>query len=344
MLDLLRKNARSWIAWVLFGGLIVVFVFFFGYNTQFGGTPQNAVARVNGTPILRGEYDLAYANNESLYRQIFPDGIPPEFRENLRTMTLGGLVNQKLLAAWATGIGWPVTDAELAAHIQVLPFLQQNGAFDPLYYHEQVLPNFRSSYQIPFETWIREQLLAERASTLLLDTHLAAAGEVDAREQRSRIQFTFEIVRIDPAHLMAQQVVTSVEQAHAVANQLQQIGDDENGRESLLKQYALAPSTVGPVNPDTVDNWSGAITDAAAWKTLFALTTAKARCAAPLAFGDTRVVCRLLERTESPATAEAPREARAAKYADTVRNDRLERLLQHLHSRFPVEPSPDFLN
>lgn len=342
MLDLLRKNARSWIAWVLFGGLIVVFIFFFGYNTQFGGTPQNAVARVNGTPILRGEYDLAYANNESLYRQIFPDGIPPEFRENLRTMTVGGLVNQKLLAAWATTSGWPVPDAELATYIQALPFLQRDGAFDPLTYHEQVLPDFRSRYQIPFESWISEQLLADRVNQFLRDTHLAAAGEMDDREERSRLQFTFEIIQIDPAHLMAQQLVTSVEQAHAVANQLQQSIDDEGSRESLLKQYALTPSIIGPVNPDTVDGFRAAITDTTAWQTLFALTTAKARCDAPLVLGDVRVVCRLLERTRTPDADEAAPEARTAKYADAVRNDRLERLLQHLHHRFAVEQSPDF--
>ncbi len=168
MLDLMRKHARSWLIKVALGGIIIVFVFWYGWSGP-GDQTQNYAADVNGTIITNGLFYSVYESELAKMRLRFKGALPSELLEklNLKQKVLQGMVDQLLLIQEAERLGMFVTDEDLVRDIQSNPVFQRNGTFDSRLYRAY-LESIKLSPS-SFEESERRRILAGQLVRLLTD-------------------------------------------------------------------------------------------------------------------------------------------------------------------------------
>ncbi|ASD63333.1 SurA N-terminal domain-containing protein [Bdellovibrio bacteriovorus] len=127
-------NAKSVTAMVIFGAIIMVFVFF-GMPERMGAG-VGSVARVNNTLISLADFQNEENRIQQYYQNLF--GTQMDFssqRQLLRQQALENLVRMELVSQAAQKNGILATDAEVRDYIvKDIPFLQQNGMFQKEYY------------------------------------------------------------------------------------------------------------------------------------------------------------------------------------------------------------------
>jgi peptidyl-prolyl cis-trans isomerase D len=134
MLDVMRSNAKSSLIVIIFGALIFVFIFSFGRGSSgFKAIGSESwAARVNGELVTASDFVQAYSNR---FRQMSAMRGGKYTTENakqddLKKVTLDGLVDQELIAQQAPALGIVVGDAEVADAIARSPQFQKDGKFD----------------------------------------------------------------------------------------------------------------------------------------------------------------------------------------------------------------------
>jgi peptidyl-prolyl cis-trans isomerase D len=94
----MRRHARSWLIKAALGGIIIVFVFWYGWSGPVDES-SSSVAEVNGTIISYDYfYSVYYSELEKLklrFRGAMPEGLLEKL--NLKQKIVKGLVNQLLL-------------------------------------------------------------------------------------------------------------------------------------------------------------------------------------------------------------------------------------------------------
>jgi len=165
MLDVMRSNARSSLIVLIFGAIIVSFIFSFGrgssgFRTR---TPETWAAKVNGELVTAGDFAQAYATR---FRQAAAQRGGKYTTDNarqddLRRATLKSLVDQELIAQQADELGVLVTDQELSDSIARSPQFQQNGKFDFDYYKRLVENGYGMSVPRFEDAWRRDLLRAK---------------------------------------------------------------------------------------------------------------------------------------------------------------------------------------
>jgi len=165
MLELIRKNAGSWIIKFILGILVLVFSLW-GIGS-FRSQKANILAMVNGDKILMESYHQAYNNIINRYRQMFKGQIPEGFLShlNIKQQVVDSLIDKALICQAATRQGIRVTDKEIQGLILSIPAFKRNGAFDQRLYKRTL----REERLTPaaFEVQVREQLLTDKLKTLL---------------------------------------------------------------------------------------------------------------------------------------------------------------------------------
>jgi peptidyl-prolyl cis-trans isomerase D len=165
MLDVMRSNAKSSLIALIFGAIIVTFIFSFGrgstgFRTR---TPETWAAKVNGELVTASDFTQAYSNR---FRQAAAmrggkyttDNAK---QDNLKSETLKGLVDQELVAQQASELGIVVSDAEVADAIARSPQFQQDGKFDFDYYKRLVENGYGMSVNRFEDAWRRDMLRAK---------------------------------------------------------------------------------------------------------------------------------------------------------------------------------------
>jgi peptidyl-prolyl cis-trans isomerase D len=171
MLDVMRSNARSSLIVLIFGAIIVTFIFSFGrgssgFRTR---TPETWAARVNGDVVTASDFGQAYA---SRFRQMSAQRggkytIEDAKQDDLKRLTLRALVDQELVAQQAKDLGIVVTDQELSDAIAKSPQFQQNGRFDFEYYRRLVENGYGMSVPRFEDAWRRDMLRTKVLQTVL---------------------------------------------------------------------------------------------------------------------------------------------------------------------------------
>lgn len=183
MLDAMRNNARSSLITLIFGAIIVTFIFSFGRGSSGfrSKTGETWAAKVNGDLVTATDFRQAYSNR---YRQAAAarggkytaeqaraDGLPKE--------ALKGLEDQELIAQQAQELGIVVTDNELSDAIAKSPQFQQEGKFDFDYYKRLIENGYGMS--VPrFEDAYRRDLLRSKVIEAALAASVVADDEVKA--------------------------------------------------------------------------------------------------------------------------------------------------------------------
>jgi peptidyl-prolyl cis-trans isomerase D len=171
MLDVMRSNARSSLIVLVFGAIIVTFIFSFGrgssgFRTR---TPETWAAKVNGDVVTASDFAQAYA---SRFRQVSQQRGGKYTTDNakqddLRRATLSSLVDQELIAQQAKDLGIVVTNEELSDAIAKSPQFQQNGRFDFDYYKRLVENGYGMGVPRFEDAWRRDMLRAKVLQSVL---------------------------------------------------------------------------------------------------------------------------------------------------------------------------------
>ncbi len=137
MLDALRRGAKTWVAKILLGLLVLSFAIWGVADVvRWGGTPT--VAEVGETEITVAEFQRAYDRQlRDLSRQ-FGQAVDRDFAESigLPQQVLGRLLSEATLTAAARDAGLGVSDEVLAREIAADPALRPPGSdtFDRGYF------------------------------------------------------------------------------------------------------------------------------------------------------------------------------------------------------------------
>ena len=134
MLDVIRKNAGSWLIKVILGAIVLVFVFW-GVGS-FNSSRMDVVATVNGDKIMLSSYRDAYNNAVDRYSKMFGGQIPESFMKqlNLKHQVLESLIDSALIRQECARMGIIVSDKEVQDVVMHIGAFQKDGVFNKDYY------------------------------------------------------------------------------------------------------------------------------------------------------------------------------------------------------------------
>lgn len=209
MMEFIRTYAHSWAVKILFGIIVIVFVFF-GVNS-FNAPRADVVAMVNDTPILAKAYsrslELAVDNLRRSDPSLDQDAL---FRMGLRRDVLMKMVADLLMVQDATRQGVTVSDEELRQTIMSMSFfLDERGQFDPQRYRG-ILSRQNQSVR-EFEDNVRNEMLVQK----LTDAVTSAISMTDAETRDfflyTRMQAVLDYVPVTTADFVQDVEVTQEE-------------------------------------------------------------------------------------------------------------------------------------
>jgi peptidyl-prolyl cis-trans isomerase D len=160
MLDPMRKYAQSWGIKIVFGLIIIVFVFW-GVGS-FRGDKASVLATINGEPILIKEYEKAYQENLRLIKNKNPNVTDKDLQEGgFRWQVFSNMVTTRMLEDQARKLGVVISPDELRAEIAKIPaFLNESKQFDSKRYESILSANGLAPGE--FEADFRQNLLLEK--------------------------------------------------------------------------------------------------------------------------------------------------------------------------------------
>jgi len=200
VLDVLRRNAQSWVVQVLLGIIAIVFIFFMGGGGAIGRN-SSAVATVGSTHISLPEWQRAENRNRALYQEQYGDRLTPELLAalDLPSLSLNQLIDQAVLEEEATRMGLRVPDEAVRSEIREVPAFQRDGQFSPEAYRS--IMQRQGLAPDSFENSLRSDLLVEQ----LIDVVRRGAHVTDqeAREefQRDNEKVVLEYIKVTGSSL-----------------------------------------------------------------------------------------------------------------------------------------------
>jgi len=190
MLDAIRKNAQGWAVKVIFGLIIVVFVFW-GVGS-INDQKTSAVAYVNEQPITFTQYKRQYEGELERIKEQFKDITSEQLKQiDFKRQVLEQLVDQTLLEQKADETGITASNEEIRRTIAgIKAFRNDQGRFDADIYRRVLAAQGMTPAE--FEEAYRKNLTAQ---TLL--GHLAATAVVGEAEARGMFVFAREKARAE---------------------------------------------------------------------------------------------------------------------------------------------------
>ena len=191
MLSFMRKNAKSWIIKLLFGIIIIVFVFFYGYSGQ-GDKKDTVLASVGDKKITIADYQEEYKNQLQFYRSIYQGQITDEMirQMGLKQKALENLIDREILLQEAERKNIQATPEEIRKSIMETPVFQENGAFSQKNY-ERALRYYGLS------TADYEQSQGKGLIIKKLQDMVKGAARVSDKEIRERFLTENEKIKIE---------------------------------------------------------------------------------------------------------------------------------------------------
>lgn len=196
MLDLMRRQAGSWMIKFVLGAIIIVFAFW-GVGT-FNARRLAKLATVNDTIITFEQYRDAYNRLLEQMRERFGGRLDDEMLKalDLKRQAVDQLVSNELLIQEAERLGMRVTDEELARAIRSVEVFQRNGRFDTDRYRRVLGANRTTPEAFEFEQ--RQAMLIGKLRAMVADTVKVADAEARAWYDYANARVAVDFVRFDP--------------------------------------------------------------------------------------------------------------------------------------------------
>lgn len=194
MLSFMRRHARSWFIKVLLGTVIVVFIFFYGFNLW--EREASVVASVNGVKIGLRDFRSYY---ERMLEAQRAQGAPltPEQLRLLKEATLDTLVEEMLVVEVGERWGLSVPDAELRDFIVGIPAFQEEGQFSNERF--QFFLRSRGETEEGFARTLRRQLLVRKVEDLIRDCAKVRDDDVKVLQDIFNDRVVLQYVVLGPA-------------------------------------------------------------------------------------------------------------------------------------------------
>lgn len=207
MLKFIRRNAgASWVK-IIFGAIVVVFIFW-GMGGGFVGSDKTSVvARVNDDTIEPIEFNRAYNNLRRIYQDIYKENFKPEIAKalDLKGKAVDQLIRVSLMRQEAEHIGLHVGETEVRDAVAALPAFQQDGHFSKDLYLRVLRANNITPGE--FEDSQREELLVNKLQDVITSGVHVSDAEVHERYQFDNEKVDLRFIKFDaPAFLQQVEV------------------------------------------------------------------------------------------------------------------------------------------
>lgn len=166
MLDIIREKSQSWVVKIIFGIIILVFVFW-GVGSFNAQNPE-IIVTVNGENITRSDFIIEFESYVANAKRNMPD-IPDTYFQSDEQIkrVLAFMVDKELLAQAAQNMGMTISVAEVQREILNMPtFKDQNGQFSLEIY--DVGLKRRKIKKSEFEEQVRMALLLSKMQNLIM--------------------------------------------------------------------------------------------------------------------------------------------------------------------------------
>ncbi|MFN3630131.1 MAG: SurA N-terminal domain-containing protein, partial [Casimicrobiaceae bacterium] len=198
-------------------------------------TGDNALARVDGQPVLQAEFDNALRNYQEQMRQILGQNFDPRMFESpeVRQQVFESLVNQRLIQAKTQKLRFTATDAQLQRVIREQPAFQDNGQFSLARYDETLRANGLT--RLSYEARLRTELAQQAVSDPINRSSFASAAQATLFQKLMEQAREVQVATIDPASFLPQ---TKVDEALAKA-EYDRSPDSYRAPEQVKLEYVL---------------------------------------------------------------------------------------------------------
>src|SRR5512146_636821 len=189
MLDVLRRNASSWVIKIILGFIAITFVWW-GVGT-YSERGRDVAATVGGETISMSELSEAVSGLEKTYRDVYGAAYSPEMAKslNLRKQALDTLVQRTLLLEEARKLGLAASDTEVQQEIAATPAFQSNGQFSEERYRG--LLSYNRMTTASYEASKRQEITLRKMEGLI-----AAGSGVPESEARDLFLLAFRKIRL----------------------------------------------------------------------------------------------------------------------------------------------------
>jgi len=174
MLKRLRENMKA-ILWITILAFVALIFLAWGMDIQSGRGPSpGTLARVNGRPVTRDEYEQVTRNTFDAYRNQFGQEPSGAEADGLRDQAWENLIQGILLTQEAHRREFEPTDEEILYSIKMDPpsfvrsmeIFQTDGVFDPEKYRESLRDPLMD--WTPLESWVRSTLPMSKLQDLVM--------------------------------------------------------------------------------------------------------------------------------------------------------------------------------
>ena len=238
MLGIMRKYKQSVIIKIVFSIIVLSFVgtiFLIWGKGEEGLESSGYAVKVNGEKLPYDEYLKNYEQAKSSIQQIYGQPVTPELEKllNLRKSTLDNMINRALIRQEAKKMGIKVSNDELVAAIDKMPYFQKDGVFDKKIY-EQLL---KTNHLTPstFEEGIREDLMISKAGKSVADKIILTDQDLLLYFKKTNDKIDLQYVSFSPAEVRSSVTATDQE----LTSYLQQHEKEFKTREEIKLAYVL---------------------------------------------------------------------------------------------------------
>lgn len=314
MADKMRRqlSAKNFTAMILFGAIILVFVFF-GLPGKLGGG-VGSVARVNNSLISIADFQQEENRVQQYYQNLFGGSMDlSSQRQLLRQQAMENLVRNELVSQAAQNEGILATDAEVRDFIvKDIPFFQQNGQFQREFYSRYLEQTHATAGD--FENKVRKDIANVRIRHLFELVGQPSTVELKKAQELKDTKINILFVKIDQE--AASKAMTK-EKAEAAIQALDAAlaKGDEAAVNTQLKELKATWEETGLVELGT-ENFPK-ITSAVATEAVFELSKEQPLLKRVVRDGATKYVLKLKEtkveqaKVSEPVTAEMMQKRRA---------------------------------
>ena len=244
MLRFMRKYAAGWMIKIIFGLIILVFIFWGVGGPQ--GEGEKTVAEVGAHKITRMEYEEAYNRLVDMYRNIFKEKFDEKLMKTLklREAAMNDLVDRYLLIQKARELGLSVSDKEFRDRLETEEAFKKDGKFNKQVYQEVLKMNKMEPGK--FEQSQKMAMLSGKMVSLIRDNGavLNDAQVYNAYvKEKGKVDLAYMV--FDPSDYMKKVTVTDKEVEDAY--------EKEKSSHVSQNRYRLKYITVidkGPVKDD----------------------------------------------------------------------------------------------
>jgi len=174
MLQTIRDKLSGWVARIVLGSLVIVFVFW-GIELRSAYSVSSFAASVNGEKISLTEARTAWQQQLSQLQQMIKAEIPDSLKKTQQQGVMDKLIRTQLLQQQADKLGYGLSDEALAKALHDIDEFKVDGKFDADRYAGMVRSIGKSKAQ--FEHDYRNQLALQKLQNSVIGTSFITPAE-----------------------------------------------------------------------------------------------------------------------------------------------------------------------